>query len=468
MWWMLSSGSFQISSVSLDGRTSYFGAELISVLHGKWGVDPKYLAGWAGECFKYNHQCMGYFGIFPSLVRAPQYFLFGINLQHSTSFYFLLADALFLLFAIRLYSKLCELIRVPNVSQFYFGLVLTLSPLLFLQARGYMYEEAILWGITWVIATFVFLLDYLIKKKQLYAVCALITTNFALNSRIVEGILCMSACGLVFLYSEFFESESLKDHSIISSAKSIRRVSKKFIANMLWLSLTLLSYCYINFLKFGSIFPSLSNSVGLLKNRSRYDFYLACHEINLTRVPGSLANYLFPNFRNWPFGFAYVPNDYHFSLLGRIIFSNSCLEPAEFYSSFTVTYPFTSIVALLGIYFIYKNRKSEWFARSILLICSCAISVFVLSSFIGASERYVSEFFPLFLLLFFFGLVQFRKIESIYLKTLIQATLVLQAFTSYLVVIIFYVYMPDHPMPLNNMPLFDFFTHHLVHYVIPF
>jgi hypothetical protein len=51
-----------------DGRTHYYTAEAIALLHGHFYVRDTFLDG---ECFHLHGRCYGYFGLTPSLLRLP-------------------------------------------------------------------------------------------------------------------------------------------------------------------------------------------------------------------------------------------------------------------------------------------------------------------------------------------------------------------------------------------------------------
>lgn len=465
-WYLASLGTFTFSTFSFDGRSSYFMEQAVALLHGKWGVDPIYLSyqrtlGLSNECFQYHHECLGYFGLTPSIIRIPEILLFGPNLGIASNCYLLLAMALSIFFVSSIYFTLCSISELEpenKLRQFYFGAVMLFSPLLFFTISGEMYYEAILWGITFLLGTFLYLLKFKQFHNSRYALLSIFFATCAINSRINEGIAAFVGCFLLFTFGGSGFS-NIKSKNLISILKNnlLLFQNKKFL---ILSTIGFLSFPIINYFKFGVIIPSVTRLNAYIADPAMLATISRCGEWSIKRVPTLLADYIIPNFRNWPFSFSFYVNHYDFTLFNKtIIPSSSCINTPEPMSAFSTTYPFTFLLAMFGLVYVYKNRKLNWVSSVVpLLFCGLVIMV-ILSGFLGSTERYVPELLPMFLLLAFYGTEEYLLRSNKLLFYVLNSLLICQAFTSYTVIIMTFYLHTDRPNQIMNLIGYNWISH---------
>ena len=469
-WYMISSGTFSFfegrtSPESLIGRASYFSAEAISIIHGKWSIDPAIFNGSPGDCFQYRTRCEGYFGLFPSLIRIPQELILNSHNPSYSIAYQLSAIFLFIIASIFLFHKL-TLITKFAPSQFQFGFVLLASPIIYLGSRGYVYEEAILWGITWFLVTIVISLYYLQNRREGIWWISLLTANLALQSRIVEGLSSLLLCTLtwLFIHQENFRIKNSVSTWLKTNKSQICGVIYKFVA----LAMSGAFYLFLNFWKFGVVLPSILHSYGVSTQPKLKALVLACRPESLAFIPENLIRYVIPNFRNWPFGFSYTTKQFGF--FGHGVSASyeylSCASYVEAYSPISVTYLFSSVAALIGLVFLYKHRRDEWSLGIWIIIAAALSEVVLLSSFMGSTERYIAEFIPILLIFTFFGIYRLQKINNFIYSSLIYSLIPVQIITCYLSSLSFYYFWNDRPLGFDNLFLYHYFSKFFIHVII--
>jgi hypothetical protein len=436
-WYIISEGNFNLTSYT-GSYTSYFSAESISMLHGKWGVDPTIL-GWSGDCFHYRNVCEGYFGLFPSVIRMPQS-LFLNNTASYSFIYQLIAVVLYIFFTIALYASLKNILQNKSVSQLLYGIVAFASPIIFLAGRPYVYEEAILWGVTWLIATIVFSINYLKYKKPYIWYLSLISANCALQSRISEGIASLFiSAAVLFLGRNNFQH---LNKSPLNFFKIFLHTINVNFFRIILLMMTGASYVILNFWKFGVVYPSTTKA-GYVNNPSNKFIKTLvnhCHPQSIFMIPSHLAEYLIPNFKNWPFFFSYTMGDYKFMIGSKVFISNSCVQSTEMFSPFSVTYPLSALFCVLGLYYLFKSRKSEHHDSIILISFFAFFSLVFTSSILGMTERYVADMLPAMVLLGYFGAVKFSSLKNKYIISITYSLALIQVFTCYIAPLSFYGY----------------------------
>lgn len=102
------------------------------------------------ECFPKGEACVGYHGIFPSLIRLPFVFVFG-NRVFQWEVFFITAGLLLFAYSALWLTGILESILGIRVSNRFIELIIgaapTLStPFVFLSSRPLLYEEALVWA----------------------------------------------------------------------------------------------------------------------------------------------------------------------------------------------------------------------------------------------------------------------------------------------------------------------------------
>ncbi len=439
-WFLETYGTFQFPSSFPDGRSSYLAAEALSILHGHWSVPPFYLAGLHGECLNYRNVCTGYYGIMPSLLRIPAVALVGDS-RFITPLYLLASFATYLVAAFLVIRNLLSLKRPGSTlsarAQIGLGLLVVFSPVSFLAVRGYMYEEEILWGVAFLMATFAWLIKYLATFKSSDLWIGIAFGLATVQTRPPEGITAVIACvGISALYS-----------------RGARRIWFSAASTVSGLSLAV-----VNLSKFGVIVPSLQHHGGYLSNPIRLAFVTRCGDFNVGRIPSAVLLYLVPNFHGWPLNFAYTPDQYalHFA---NLTVTNSCTEWLEAFSPVSVTYPALTACAAFGVYVIVKaifNRKILNYAWMGVFIAAGAIGIATVLSAAGETERYLGDFTPLLLILAFAGVVDAPERGMFVRRAMFWPLMAGQIFLAYASIFAFWSMFPDKPGSFANLLRFWF------------
>lgn len=161
----------------------FFRAQAHAMIHGHLNVKPGQLPG---ECWLYHNQCLGYFGLTPSLLRLP---LIAIrsNTDHTLTAVYLTAALVLAVGAILAIIDLA-LARVPQtpLTRFWgFALAISLGPgsVLLMLARPAMYEESIAWGTALALVGIYCFLRWWAQRRLRWAFCVLVSMVAAANAR---------------------------------------------------------------------------------------------------------------------------------------------------------------------------------------------------------------------------------------------------------------------------------------------
>ena len=433
-YYLASYGTFSPRNFSNAGRSQYYFGAALALIKGKFDVDPQYLEGWNGECFHYKNGCFGYFGLFPSVLRIPIIFIF--NGQHNFQIFFLVfsyaAIVIGLYYLIKLIMKWLNIDKLGYFQVIVLAVLTTFTPFQYLAIRGYMYEEAILWGIAFLMSTLGFLLKYTLSRNDRYFYLANLCAAFALHSRIIEGVSSFVACILVLF---LFPLEGRLKHLY-------RKVT-------VWAFLGA-SFPLSNFLKFGVVNPSITHHGGYITNPAKLQLVEKCGEMNISRLPVELFLYLFPNFKNFPFGTPYSPNQYTFRF-AQINVSSSCIESGEYFIPLSITYFLSFILSLLLLWNLRKLPRSKiW----ILIFLPLMVNILLISSFLGMTQRYIADIFPFFLLLSIITTLTNPNLFRLkYFKFLWGMLITFQVVLSYVTILIFWTIWLDRPPEFSHLPL---------------
>ena len=136
----------------------FFQSQAASMLHGRLDVKPDAIIG---ECFERNGRCYGYFGVTPSLLRVPVIGLLRYLRSGLTPVYLCVAVMLAYWAALQMLQRSLrespDAAQSPDFAVCYLIIgALALGPggsLLFV-SRSAVYEEAIAWGVAFVLLAF--------------------------------------------------------------------------------------------------------------------------------------------------------------------------------------------------------------------------------------------------------------------------------------------------------------------------
>jgi hypothetical protein len=426
---------FQLKN-PIDGRAHFFTAQADALIHGNSYVNPIFLAGFQGECLDYFGKCYGYFGLVPSILRIPLLPFSNDDLKGVNPFWMITASfLLYIIFANLLAVGLLRYLGT-QVSVLFFSFIqisIYASPVLFLITNPYVYYEAILWAISFAFACLYFQIRFLENGLGRNLYLALIFGLLTIHSRVVEGIGVLLSLLLVLYW---FRLRKMLSKSI-------------FFINQSLIFIVLLSVPVLNFLRFGEFQPNITNHHGGVNaDPYRETFFEAVGVFRIQRIPKLFTAYIFPNFENWIGGFAFTPNNYVLNLLvlKAPLYS---VEQSEYFSPFSSTFMFTFVLAIFGLYFLTKTNIKD--PLSLIVLGNFASCLFI-SANIGATQRYLNDFWPFFFILSIIGLSYASSFSKKHLILMgLLPLLLVQVFQTLNVTIFFWKYWPDIPLDFYQM-----------------
>ncbi len=198
---------------ALDGRFNLFGNQALanfyevqarSWLHGHWDAAP---GAYVFERFNVHGRFYTYFGPWPALLRLPVVLFTSRYDGDLSRVSMILAFGVTLVYSARLAWQTRRLVvgdEAPTRATLWMAGGFTFvagcaSPALFLASDTWVYHEAILWGLAWAIASFSYLLEYLVTPSRRSLVLACVTATFAYLSRGSVGLGPVGALALVLL-----------------------------------------------------------------------------------------------------------------------------------------------------------------------------------------------------------------------------------------------------------------------------
>ena len=404
---------FSLSNPS-DGRAHFFTAQASALIQGRFDVNELFLAGWQGECFNYADKCLGYFGLTPSIFRIPFLPFAGRDLVGLNPIWFvLIAWTIYLFASFRVIDEVVLLLnmRLSEIQETALRVSVYAGPVLFLAPNPYVYYEAIFWSVSLGMVSIYFLLRYMRLSNAKYFLIASLFVFLTLHARIVEGAGVAAAMMGLIIYQHVKKQLD-------------RSTFLKFLSLTLFALATL---PVLNMIKFGEIQPSIQlHHGGVMADPYRLRFYEAVGVFRFTRIPKLLAAYLTPNFQNWLDGFAFTPNAYYLQIPFFKVPLYS-VEQSEYFSPFSSTFPFTFILSLFGLYYLITKLRTHsifW------VIIGSLTSVFIISANIGATQRYLNDFWLPFFLLSIIGISMVRTSKVKTYSFILMFLLVVQVFQS--------------------------------------
>jgi hypothetical protein len=161
----------------------FFFAQAQGLIHGHLNVRPDQLSG---ECFVYHAQCLGYFGLTPSLLRVPLLPLLDAINHSLTPVYMTAALTLAVGSTMAILSHVLSTVRRTPLLTFLVGAVaLTLGPASVLEmiSRPAVYEEAIAWSVAFALFGVYCFLRWWSGPRTLWACLLVLSLVLSTNSR---------------------------------------------------------------------------------------------------------------------------------------------------------------------------------------------------------------------------------------------------------------------------------------------
>src|SRR5258708_4249825 len=353
-------------------------------LRGDVGVDS---AAIAHETMIVNGKGRMYFGPFPALLRVPLNFIYpaGHGKWSRISGFCGGVIALFafagLVGTALRSSPLSSRARnwIGNSCVIGFGLG---SPLLLLLGNLSIYDEAIIWGFGWSVAT-------------LYFACRSRTTEGAALTR---SLLAFSFCaGAALLSRATFGAPFILIAPLLAIRLFHRQPIRNIIALLLPLGTAFVFYLFLSYARFGD-FSGMNMRYNI--NPVQRDFAVKHGLFRIEHVPYTFADYFVlrsPKLQHEAPFLKANRNDCHHENLYVMPFT-------ETYSSLSWSSPWILLGAVIGVAMLLRPGGADGVDRAIAAIF--LLQVIVILSFMGLAQRYLAELFPFLIFAFLIFLRQ--------------------------------------------------------------
>lgn len=355
------------------------------ITHGAIGIDRKFAGG---EYFAVGpHQYVVYFGVMPALLRGIEK-LFGFNPYHVnvTNLSTLLSigvAGLSLTFAFRRLGLLA-----PRVADFTFSLftaVLLATPIALLAAWGWVYHEAIIWGVAWTIVFVAFFTCWVFesssRRRWWHGAIMGLATGMAMHSRPIVALTAV----VPFSYLVCEAAWQWIRHKRVATLKLLFPgiIIACVLAGLMML---------INYQRWGSPFRFLriEQSAALIQNPDRAERLKKAGEYNLDRIIPSFAYYVLPDRDNIKSSWPFITPDQQLASMRHVPYydyTEGVRTPILISMSYLI------VLAGFGAVRIRKLRSEERIASVVVVAAGGVVAALLLTAFTVAS-RYTAEFVP--------------------------------------------------------------------------
>jgi hypothetical protein len=357
-----------------------------SLLRGSSEVEPRTIL-WEG--MRVGGRTVMYFGPWPALLRIPLSWLELMPAGHWSRLSCYIAAVLtlcaFTLICARELSRNSALERGDRrqlllVSIFGFGLG---SPLAFLMISGWIYHEAVLWGLCGSTWSLVFMLSALRSEgRALPQLCALsFTAGAALLARVTYGVPLYGVLALV---------------AWSSWRRAARTGSLRTVRDAAWIGVCLLPatamlvfQLWYNFDRFGDVttFADYQRLEYLVENEESWASFEQWGAVNPLRVPTGVVNYLGVQSD-------YFSSEFPWVRVARPSYPEQNLYP-QMFKSYVISLSVVSLWLVLpailgGAFLIYRSEDQT---LKLCGLCLLAQVVLVFSFFI-MEQRYAVDLLP--------------------------------------------------------------------------
>jgi hypothetical protein len=377
LWMFTMTGGSDIFVEEVLGKA--YDSQAEHFLRGDVGVDGEAIAH---EVLIIDGKARMYFGPFPAFLRIPLNLIYPNGRGYwsrisgfCAGMIALAAFAGLTRMALRS-SQLSSRWRnwVGNASVVGFGLA---SPLLLLLGNLSIYDEAIIWGLAWSIAS-------------LYFACRSFTAE---GASLTRCLLAFSFCAAAALLSRAtFGAPFLLIAPILGYRLFRRSQERNPAALFLPLGAAFVFYVFLTYARFGS-FSGMP--LRYSTNSEQRGFALNHGLFRLERIPYRFADYFIlrrPELKHEP----------PFLLAGRQPHQHPTLYVMPFtetYSSLLWCSSWILLGAALGVAILLRPGGSDGVERTIAAILF--LQVIIILSFMGLAQRYTADFFPFLVFAFF-------------------------------------------------------------------
>jgi hypothetical protein len=410
IFYFTSRGTWNPREQNVDAAWSagFFAAQAQSMLHGRMDVDPLTIVG---ECFERDSRCYGYFGITPSVVRIPVIGILRYVRSALTPVFLLVAVILAYWATLQMLQRSIrespDARRSPGLAVGYFVAAATaLGPggsLLFV-TRPAVYEEAIAWGVAFVLLALNHVWAWYSGERG-RVVPAVIFAVAAANARPTAVVVSAMLGSVVFALWRY---RQVRPEHQLSTAESQASTGRVLAAALCLGLLPGLTAAGVFWLKLRSPMPS-----PLLNQQiSTGPHWKAIRERNggrtggLVFAPTELVAYFRPDTvvrrSEWPYFDFRFPEE-------KIWWVPPLREGGAYverFTSVTTTMPLPWIINLLVVAWLIAEAwrlvtgrsassltGEEWIFTAGMLASAAAMPLLIVTTH-GITNRYLADFFP--------------------------------------------------------------------------
>jgi hypothetical protein len=406
--WDLFAAASRPATTLFSWTNGFFDAQGDRMLEGRWDVPCDSIGS---EAWIYEDKCYGYFGFSPALPRIPLNFAFASMHGHWTPVLSLVATlinlvAAYLLFlqARKVFAKAPELsVYDRSVAAIFLVAVGLGSTNLFLLNEPNIYHEALLWGGAFALLSYWALIRFLDGLKGPDLAATIVFGFLAINARPLNGAGPAFALTAVILLSVLSGMKGGGRPGVWASkfarafvpSEAGARVSPVLRGLGLGLALaTLLSPFVVMYLKFGEPMPDFSHHVQIMDDPARLARTGGALS-SLGNVPFHLSFYFATFASSLSADFPWitmVPPDW--TALQR--FPGAKIDYLEQRVHPVLTMPPFFVFGALGLWACAKGGVGIRPFRIAALSAFAAGSLVFFA--VSGSQRYIHDFFPLFVL----------------------------------------------------------------------
>ncbi len=382
---------------------SFYDSQALSILNGHLDV-PRAAIGC--EAFTFQGKTYGYFGITPALLRIPLLIMFDQMDGLWSRLMMLIACGINLLCA----YKILRLLRgtrsidtwTTRVLHSLFILCAGIgSTNIFLVGRSFTYHEAIIWAGAFALLFTWTVLNYFARPRGRLLALAALFAFLSFHSRPTVGagvLLALCAITAILIWRRLINPDAARSSLGFEATKS---PMPHALIGLIAIIFTLGAYFGINYAKFQTF-----NGVPL----QYYDFYKLIpirmqitggRQIHLENIPTTVATYLGASG-----GFAINTQFPWIFLTTRpFIIGSPAIDIVEGYSSYPVSMPALSLLAIAGI--VALARGTDRTTRSLRLpALAVLIGGGIILATVGITERYLHDLYPALILLAAIGVTR--------------------------------------------------------------
>ena len=401
--WFILAGTFRFGlGDDRVGRSEYFSALGAALAQGRLSTPANFLEF---ECFIVDGECVGYFGPVPALLRLPALVIAGMDPLPDITIPMMLAA--WLLWLVALFVLIRSIVRAlphvllpPIVSGMVAAAVTALasvgSPVFFLLSRPYVYEEALLWAVTFALWSVVFLWLWWKSRHTTYLIVAFILGIVTIQTRFPTGVGIAAVFAFVGL--------------LLPRQWGWR--SRAFVLTQPVVALA--SYAVINWMRFGLLFSRPeSAALSVSGDPDRLELYEQSGFVSPGYIIDGIVAFWRPDGVGFKDGFPWITFPYVPSIvpppLGSTetsIFGLTITLPVNEFVELepVASLPGTQLLSLmlLGLVLVGLTIRRQWLPRipqldrlmgAVLLGLAVAPAIMLVSKY--KAHRYVAEAAPL-------------------------------------------------------------------------